>query len=290
MVWIRALRLPNLLIVLLALAGSRAILMGAYGKFPVPFHFWLLTLTTMLILVGGNLINDYFDQEIDAVNRPDRLLIGTQVSARAALIIYLIINALALGFAAKLASELNWPIWASVLYPGCVVGLFFYSYKLKCTPLLGNLLIALFCGLVPLQMWWLLNEEQVLLPAQMPLRLKAYIVFAFLLTLWREIVKDLEDIKGDAEARCRTLPVATSEKIARNLAIAIGFVLFLLLCGMIHQLIPAKYQIFMLAFLLAPCGAAIRWLWQTGHPIFYKRASTFIKILMVTGLIALIYG
>jgi 4-hydroxybenzoate polyprenyltransferase len=289
MTFLRALRLPNLGIVVLTLLGARAILYGAYGKYSDPTYFWLLTLATLLVLVTGNLINDYFDQKIDAINKPERVLVGRLISEKLTLGIYAALNLAAIALAIFTFLELPHATWILMLYPFWILSLFLYSYQLKCTPVIGNLVVALLCALVPMQAFWLLHTEHHLVPAEMPLRLQAYIAFAFLLTLWREMVKDLEDQKGDALAGCRTLPIAMSENTARYTAIALGFVIFSLLCGMIYSLIPAKYQVFMLAFLLAPCGAAIRWLFESGHPIFYKRASIFIKILMLVGLIVLVY-
>ena len=287
MTLIRFLRLPNLIIIFFALTGAKQILYAAFGKSCSTTTWQLLTLATILITIGGNLINDYFDQGTDAINKPKYQVVGKYLSNKATITIYLIINALALASAYSLSTHLQFAPWSKILFPAVIVGLFIYSWKLKCTPLVGNMLVAIFCALVPLQIWWLLDTETELLPHAIPSRLIYYITFAFALTFWREMVKDLEDITGDTDASCKTLPVVIGQLMSQRIAISIGMLIFLFLCYTIYQEIPTEMQIWAIPALLAPNGVAIHWLLQKGHPVFYEKASLMIKLLMVIGLVML---
>jgi 4-hydroxybenzoate polyprenyltransferase len=287
MTWIRLFRLPNVLIVVIAMFGARAILFDAFGKFPFDIHFWLLTLASGLIMAAGNLLNDYFDQSIDQINKPNRSLVGKQISENKIISIYLIINALAIVLGSYVRHHLEQNSWITILYPSVILALYLYNRWLKCTPLLGNLVVATLCGLIPLQVFWLLGSETALLPNAIPLSLKYYVGFAFLLTLWREVVKDLEDQKGDKACHCNTIPILFGEKVGRNYARFIGICTVAALGFMIYTHTPASRQIPFLVAILTPSCIAIYWLFQTGHSVFYEKASTIIKILMLIGLFAL---
>jgi 4-hydroxybenzoate polyprenyltransferase len=285
MMLLRFMRLPNLVVIFLTMLGANHILFNAFGKSLSTTTFQLLTLTTILIAIGGNLINDLFDQAIDRVNKPKWVVVGKHLSAKNTAAIYFIINALALGITYYLFSAMGLPDWALLLYPSMIGGLFLYSYKLKCWPFVGNICIAVFCALVPLQLWWALITEQVILPPSLPHKLMHYTIFAFILTLWRELVKDLEDMKGDAAFQCKTLPLVIGEHNARKWALGIGGLSFALLCFFIYTEIPSELQIWAIPFLLTPNGIALYWLTQTGHPVFYQKASLVIKLLMLLGLV-----
>ena len=280
-------RLPNLLIIFMTLVGARRILTNDLGLSASESNLWLLTWCTILVTMAGNLINDYFDQKIDAVNKPEKLVVGKYFSGQLAIVFYALLNIAALAIVFFLAKNLGFATWTFWLYPAVIFGLWLYSYKLKCTPLVGNLAVALFCAWVPLQVWWLIGSEHPANTAELPERFGFYIVFAFLLTLWREIVKDLEDMKGDAAAQCNTLPFVLGETNTRFAALLLGGLCFAFLGYFTYSQVDTDRQIWYLPFLLVPCGVAINFLTKSGHPVFYQKASTVIKILMVIGVVML---
>lgn len=221
--YLRLLRVNNLLFI--------AIILGVMEKFvvqpimthyhlPEPLTWWmllLLVLATIFIAAGGYVINDYFDVKIDAINRPDRLIVTRSVSKDAAMRLFMILTGT--GIACGLA--LGWVLHSSALIttfifvPGI---LWFYSASYKRQFLVGNLIIAFLAGVTPMLVAFAcdaaLKKEfgdssmigQMLIN-QVYVYVGAFAVFSFLCTLCREIIKDIEDQDGDRELECHTIAV-----------------------------------------------------------------------------------
>ncbi len=282
----RLFRLPNLLVILLTMVGSQNILNSAFGKCPLHTNFWLLTLATICIAAAGNVLNDFFDQATDKINKPERVIVGNRLTSGQALSLYAVLNFAALVIGWWLPGPFCL-FWSFCLFPAVIFLLFLYNWKLKCTPLLGNLLVAGLCALVPMQLMWLYRSEQHVSELNWPKRLVIYTVFAFVLTLWREVVKDLEDIKGEREVGCKTLPVAIGEDSVRWFARILGLGILLALGWVVFTQFEGDTRFLVLPVLVIPSVVAEYWLWQEGHSVFYQKASILIKLAMVAGLIAL---
>ncbi|RYU80784.1 geranylgeranylglycerol-phosphate geranylgeranyltransferase [Hymenobacter persicinus] len=202
-------RLPNLLIMALSLALVRACLLDSAL---VSGRFALLALAALSIAAAGYVINDYYDVKIDAINRPTRLVVGRVVNRRRAMLAHLLLSGLGVLIAGALSPLLG------LVNLGSALLLWGYSARFKRLALVGNLSIAT------------LTAALVLLP-ELQLRtgqptVWGYALAAFLLTVVREIVKDVEDMRGDAEHDCRTLPIVWG--VARTKWVAAFFLLGLL--------------------------------------------------------------
>jgi len=171
---------------------------------------WLTMLSAALIGGAGNAINDYFDYEIDAINRPDRPIPSGLVSRRSALAMSTIL-ALA-GIAISIYLSLGHFALATI----STVLLFFYSSTLKLKGFWGNLTVA---GIIAISLLYggaSTGEISAALPG---------FIFAFLLVLTREIVKDIEDLEGDKTFDAQTLPIVFGEKTASRISQSIIWVL-----------------------------------------------------------------
>jgi len=184
--------------------------------------FLLLMLATVLIAAGGNIINDYFDMVIDAINKPGGKVLGNQISKTAGLRLYIIFTLAGIGLSGFVSFKLN-TYQPFVIFPASALILFLYSYSYKSVMLAGNLLIALLGSItVALPMLFdngAIGSETILI------LVSGYSVFAFLITLSREIIKDCEDIDGDRQNGCSTFPVKHGEPSARKTASVIAFLL-----------------------------------------------------------------
>lgn len=188
-------RLPNLLIMALCLLLVRRALLlpAAPWQEVLSSSFGLLALAALSIATGGYIINDYYDVKIDAINRPDRLVVGKVVNRRHAMVAHVLLSGLGVVVSGALSPLLG------LVNLGSALLLWGYSARFKRVALVGNVSIAsLTAALV------LLPELQ-LRSGSKPVWL--YALAAFLLTVVREIVKDVEDMRGDAEHDCRTLPI-----------------------------------------------------------------------------------
>lgn len=181
------------------------------------FHFAMLVLSTMLITGAGYVINDYFDIKTDAYNRPDNVIVGRKISRRTAMLIHILMNitGVALGFFISFLIHLPLLAVIFVLIPGL---LWFYSTTYKRQFLIGNIIVAFLTGLVPFMVVLFevprLNAEygKVMIEYQANFNILfgwvgGFAVFAFSLTLIRELIKDMEDYEGDLEYGRKTLPV-----------------------------------------------------------------------------------
>lgn len=203
----RLVRLPNLLLMGLCLLLVRACLLQS----PQPLltvSFGLLILASLCVAAAGYIINDYYDVKIDSINRPGRLVVGRVINRRRAMMAHLVLTGIGVVVAGVLSPLLGLVHMSSALL------LWGYSARFKRLPLVGNLSIAMLTGAL------------VLLP-ELQLRtgqaaVWVYALAAFLLTVVREIIKDVEDMRGDAMHECLTLPIVWG--VARTKWIA-GFFL-----------------------------------------------------------------
>jgi 4-hydroxybenzoate polyprenyltransferase len=203
-----------------------------------PF-FWLV-FSTVLIAAGGNIINDYFDVRADRVNKPHRLIITKHVKKRTAIFMHWTINFIAF----SIALYLSWvtdSFWYLFIHLFSINVLWFYSMYFKRRFLIGNVLIAALTALVPVLVgiffyqhnltnttWYDMELFPFNLEGSTP-KIMLYIsfglaIFAFLLNLAREIVKDMEDVEGDQKLSAQTLPISWGIKRSK---LVIGLILLI---------------------------------------------------------------
>jgi 4-hydroxybenzoate polyprenyltransferase len=224
------------------------------------FQFGLLVLATVCIAAGGYIINDIFDVETDSENKPNRIVIGTEISEDLAYNLYFgtTVVGVIIGFYLSNSIGLNSFAGAFIITAAL---LYLYANSLKQSLLIGNIIIAL-----------LLSFSVLIIPlfdllpviydgnrAEMGLIFKIlldYAVFAFIINFIREIVKDLEDINGDYNQGMNTLPIAigvnrtTKIVFGVTVAFAVYFLYYVYQYYFINHLIIST--IYTIVFILAP--------------------------------------
>ncbi len=220
---IKLIRWPNLLIVALTQWIVWQHLIGHYyTQYSIThqlqaFHFILVTLSTILVAAGGYIINDIEDIKIDLINKPHKVIVGKHLTVQFCKTLYYSILAVGflisvyLGFSLdKLPYVVLFPIFAGLLY--------LYATHLKKTLLLGNILISLFVASVPVLIFLAEYENTLLINDPRLLHiLILYCALAFLANLVREIVKDIQDLKGDKAYGAKTFPILFDTKISKFL-------------------------------------------------------------------------
>jgi geranylgeranylglycerol-phosphate geranylgeranyltransferase len=229
-----------------------------------------------LIGAGGMVINDIFDMEIDRINKPQRPLPSGSVSPKSAALFYAILSAVGLLLNLFLHSN------AQAIAAGAVVLIFFYSFKLKGTPLFGNLTVGFLTGLAFIYGGAAVgNSERALIPA----------LFAFLINVGREIIKDMEDVEGDTRNHAVTFPIKYGMRPASTVA---SLFLLAVICSTIIPFATHQYGIlyFILVTLGVNCVIAyvLFSIWKDSSPKNLNRLSTILKYDMLVGLIALYAG
>lgn len=224
-------RWPNLLITALTMCLVWHCIMGISST----LAFTLLVIAMVLIQAGGYVINDIFDMEIDAINKPEKRIVGKIFTERQANLYYIALTIIGLGCglaASVMANGKNfYTIFAALILLACF--LYSYSSRYKKELVIGNLIVSLsvaFAVFLPwlFQVLSMLGDQEMLLENQEWMHVTLHIVliytvFAFMMTLIREIVKDMEDVKGDGRSHCRTIPVVWGMNTALIIVIALSF-------------------------------------------------------------------
>lgn len=165
-----------------------------------------IALAALLLLSAGNAFNDYCDVEIDRINKPNRPIVSGRIERTQARSFAFVLMVLGVW----LGMLVNWT--ATLLSLVVAVLLLLYAVKLKQTLLLGNLVVATLTALVFLAGAVAAREFG---------GIRVPILFAFLFTAAREIVKDIEDVEGDQRVGARTLPIVWGTRKATWIAVGI---------------------------------------------------------------------
>lgn len=272
-------RLPNLLIMALCLLLVRKSLLlpTAPWREVLSSAFGLMALAALSIAAGGYIINDYYDVKIDAINRPDRLVVGKVVNRRHAMLGHVLLSGLGVVVSGALSPLLG------LVNLGSALLLWGYSARFKRVALVGNVSIAALTAAL------VLLPELQLRTGTKPVWL--YALAAFLLTVVREIVKDVEDMRGDAEHDCRTLPIVWG--ILRTKWVAGFFLacLLLLLLGVEYSLVLSRQWglgLWLLGLVLFPLGWLASQLRRADRRRHFAQLSSACKWIMLAGVLSML--
>ena len=243
----------------------------------------LAMLAVFFETAAGNVINDYFDYNIDLINKPERPIPSGRISLKAGRnygYLQFLLGTVC-GFLISYLTN-NWIPFAIVLIADVI--LYLYAYKLKSTPLIGNLAVGFMTGFGFVFGGFTINTPEIITTS-------IFLgFFAFVMTTAREIIKDIEDIEGDAAEGAKTLPILIGEKIPAILAVCL-IIIDCALCPLLYY-----YHIFGIYYLFVIAIAVLLFLYsaililksqdrETAH-----KASKYLKIGMLIAFVAFIFG
>lgn len=271
---------------------------GLEGLMP-GWQFLLLVLATLLIGAGGYVINDVLDVEIDQINKPAKKVIGRRISEVTGNNLHFNLTAAGIVFGIAF-SYLAGNIFLGILFVIIPTALFYYSFKYKYLPAIGNLVVSLLAALVVLIYWLfefyhLKSQPELFIDAsrsfpQLNRFVLAFALFAFLTTLIREIVKDVQDIEGDTRFGCRTLPILLGLPATRYLLIFLETVTFAALAWFQFILYRSGYAwisyilLFTQFLLLLTVYKTIMATDKTA----FARLNLILKMVMAAGMVSLV--
>jgi 4-hydroxybenzoate polyprenyltransferase len=258
------------------------------------YDFFILVLSTVFITAAGYVINDYFDIRTDLINR-GTIIVGNTISRRKAMMYHNIFNILGVagGF------YVSWKIgffWMGILFLLVSGLLYFYSVSYKRQFLIGNIVIAFLTALVPFlvvifdapTIYKFYSSTTTSFPGVSLLFfwVGGFALFAFLTTLIREIVKDIEDFEGDSTYGRNTLPIVagilTSKiVVAVLIAITIG-ALYFVWFRYFGDLLTLGYLTLLIAVPLVFAG--IKTILSNSRESLH-RTSTILKMVMLAGIL-----
>lgn len=292
--YLRLIRWPNLLIIVgIFLLLRFGLMEGFYGvtllrSCLTDLHWWLMAAATVLIAAAGNVVNDIFDQDIDLHNRPGQRIIGPIVTEDAAWRLYYVLSGVGLGLGILLAYLLG-NTSNGLVFLLAMGGLWFYSYSYKRQFLIGNLTVALLAGLtvyLPLLFEMQCDPDGWKFLPWMPF-IVAYAFFATLSTLIREMLKDMEDMEGDARMGCRTVPIVIGVRATK---VVVALLTLALMAAVARYQIVKWEESDMLSFLAImaviqlPGFILLRKMAVAADSAGFHSASRWAKWLMVGGI------
>jgi 4-hydroxybenzoate polyprenyltransferase len=304
MAWLRLIRWTNLLIIFFTQILAWFCVIQPVKKLRETYflldlkNILLLSASTVLIAAAGYIINDYFDVRIDSINKPGKMVLEKKVPRRFAIILHTILNVIAIILAGIVAREGGHYSWL-ILQLFCTLLLWFYSTHFKREFATGNIVVSLLTGLTiitlvlyePAMHYYLkqhafINTKDSLIANPVAV-LIVYSFFAFILTWIREIVKDMEDFKGDAAENCVTMPITWGLQKAGRFAILLAAVALIPLVSAVAFLLANHETLLAVYTFLAIIIPLLYWMYflpkdnTTQH---YAKASRGLKIIMVSGI------
>lgn len=263
------------------------------------FDFAGLMLATILIAAGGYIINDLIDEEVDKTNKPGKTLIGHYIPKGSAWKYYGVLTGLGIIIGFYLALRINYFI-LGFIFPAVAGLLYLYSAKYQKTVITGNAVIALLSAMVILVVWLfeffaLKNDPIRFVDAlkQLPILqviIAAYALFAFLVSLSREIVKDIEDREGDEKEGYRTLAVVFGTKAGKQLAAVVHLLTMVLLAISLMGLYREGIMLVFWYLLVAVMLLFIYSLYQllvARHREDFRFLSNAYKLIMLAGILSM---
>ncbi|HCM76439.1 MAG TPA: prenyltransferase [Cytophagales bacterium] len=232
----------------------------------------LLSVSTMMIAAAGYIINDYYDVKIDLINKPERVVIGKSITRRYAIFFHTVLSLS--GVAVGLL--LSWQI-ALVNFMSAFL-LWLYSNNLKRQPFIGNFAIGLLTAFSVLVVNLLYQPFNSLI--------LIYALFALAMTLVREIIKDMEDWKGDNTFGCKTIPIIWGLRKTK-LLLYVLLILFTALVIMVNTIYVGLPIYYFIAFLFLPLGYLVARLIRADTIRDFARLSSLCKLILLLGIISM---
>lgn len=306
--FLNLIRWPNLALivvsmVLVLLSVLNPVLgFGSFQAGLTQFEFVLLVLSTVCITIGGYLMNDYFDMDADRLNKPGKNQVGLKFPVASVQVLYWFFTVIGVVLGVWLCFLLN-QLTYSLVFVFAAGLLWFYSERYQCISLVGNVVIAflssLSFGLVWLFYFFALRNDPAaftFVQSGFPLvnrLVLIYMGFAFLVSLLREIIKDIEDIEGDERYGCGTFAVSFGMIVSRRLGIAVAIIALIFSVWTQLFFLNAEFWLLFGYFILIDLlliTLVVR-LWQANSKAHFHRLASFTKLLMLVGILsmALVY-
>ena len=237
------------------------------------FNLFILVLASSLTIASGYIINSFYDTKKDLINRPNKSQLDRLVSQSTKLQVYFGINF----FVATIASFVSFR--AVLFFSVYIFLIWFYSHKIKKKPFLGNLMAA-FLAVLPFFgiLLYYKNFIEVIF---------FHAAFLFLLLLVKEMIKDLENIKGDLVNNYNTIPIVYSELWSKKI---ITFLLLLTLLPVYYLVnfydvgyMDSYFYICFMIFIFFGLK-----LWQSNSKVDYLLLHNLLKLIIVAGVFCIV--
>lgn len=256
----------------------------------------LLVAASVCIAAAGYIINDYFDVNIDRVNKPEKNVVDSVIHRRWAIIWHLALSVAGILLTAFGVGLHRW--YLVLVNLACVVLLWVYSTSLKKRLLVGNVVISLLTAWTILILFFSFTSPADAFNTANLVSIRffrlafLYAGFAFIISLVREAVKDMEDMEGDARYHCRTLPIVAgikATKVYSGVWLVVLIAVLLVLQAYVLQLGWWVSTLYNFVFIIAPLLLTLHKLRKAVLPAEFARLSRYTKWIMLTGILSMVF-
>ena len=258
------------------------------------FNFFLLVLATLCIAAGGYVINDVYDIDTDKINKPNKLIVNKYITEKNATTLFMVLNIVGVGIGFYLSNGIGKSGFFAIFFIASAL-LYIYSSALKQIAVVGNIVVSIVVSLSIL-----LVGIFELIPAMSAGNKEVqitflkiildYAVFAFMINLLREMVKDIEDIDGDSKAGIQTLPVMLGKERTNKIVLILSLIpivsiTYYVITYLFKQQLVVGY---FLILVIAPLIYVSIKLFNANKKAQYKHISLILKLVMLTGMLSLL--
>lgn len=295
----KLIRIENLLIIIITQWCIKYLVFAPINDFSkfTPALFSISLFSTLLIAAAGYIINDYFDVKTDKINRPETVVIDVVIKRRWAMILHIIFNGVGLILGLYLALKCHSLILLMFQLLSILL-LWFYSTHFKKQLLVGNIVVSLLTATIPLMPmvyeYYLAGGIDSLSSFLIGDFLKilviivlGYSAFAFLTSFAREVIKDMEDYKGDIQTGCKTMPIVwgiITSKVVTFFVIVITIGLLLLASLKFYKEKQFLAIYYILGVVILPLIVLLIQIIRAKTSKDFKMASLLLKFTMLFGI------
>jgi 4-hydroxybenzoate polyprenyltransferase len=237
-------------------------------------HLLFVVVATVSVIAGGYIINNFYDVKVDEINRPVKANLDNFIKQATKLRLYFILNFIGFCFGILIS------IRAAFFFVAYIFAIWLYSHKLKKYPFIG-VLSATVLTILPFFAVFIYfrNFSKIIF---------VYAIFLFLVIMVRELIKDLQNIKGAFANNYRTFPVAYGEKKTKQLSIFL-LILTSIPVAILFRYLALSFMRFYFYFALVVLVFVGFYLWKSKHRNHYRILHNILKLLLLIGVLCLIF-
>jgi len=232
------------------------------------FNLFMIVLASATAIASGYIINNFYDSEKDLINRPNKSILDRLVGRRTKLNFYFILNFL------SLVSALFVSYKAALFFFLFIFGIWFYSHKLKKYPFIGNL-VAATLAVIPLFAVFIYYKN-------FDLVIFVHATFLFIIISMRELVKDLENLKGDLLQKYHTIPVIYGSLVSKKILTFLSILALVPTYLLIVKFDIGAMDFYFLGSIIALLIFVIL-LWKSNKKLHYLVLHNILKFIVVIG-------
>ncbi len=293
--WLKLIRAKNLLMMLIIFALIKFSFLEKlpFGTALNIKNYLLFIFSIIFIMAGGYVLNDLYDIETDKINKRSSLILGEKISVKEAKILYGILSFLGLLLGFLLCLHIKKPLNIFLfLFP--FILLIIYSKILKYKFLVGNLTVGLllFASIYYFNIFELYtidNPSFLIEKMQAQNKIIAIGIFAFLLTLLREIAKDAEDIPGDVISKSSSLPIQLGLKKTNRILVFLASITLISVSYFIWQMPSYVLKAYLLLGVIFPLLYFTISIHKNKKPADYTRSTKQLKLIMFIGILSILF-